>query len=202
MRVNAPDALPCDRHRNMGGLPMKLALRNGALGLVLLAAPAPGFAAESSMKVALLDMTSLMPAGMPAYGMMGQGMGMMGPGMMGQGMGMMGQGMGMMGMMAVRLDRPGAKAGQVDFEVTNWSRSLVHEFLVVSVDSATAPLPYDYSKAQVAEDQVKVVGEVDDLQPNASKTLTLTLAPGSYLLICNVAGHYASGMVAPLTVAN
>jgi len=38
------------------------------------------------------------------------------------------------------------------------------------------------------------------MQPNASKTLDVTLAAGSYLLICNVPGHYAAGMVTPLTV--
>ena len=30
--------------------------------------------------------------------------------------------------------------------------------------------------------------------------LDARLTPGSYLLICNVPGHYAAGMVTPLTV--
>lgn len=38
------------------------------------------------------------------------------------------------------------------------------------------------------------------MQPNASKTLEIALALGSYLLICNVAGHYAAGRVAPFSV--
>ena len=37
--------------------------------------------------------------------------------------------------------------------------------------------------------------------PNATGTLDVNLTPGSYLLICNVPGHYAAGMVAELTVA-
>lgn len=186
---------------------------------VLTPAAAPSMAADgqTTVKAALLDMSSLMPMGMMAYGMMapgwGQGQGpmnpgMMGPGMMGPGMmgpGMMGPGMmmgqGMMGgMMSIRVDKPTVKAGTVTFEVTNWSRSVLHEMLVVSVDNPTAPLPYDYPQARVPEDQVKVLGEAADLQPNVSKTFEVTLTPGSYLLICNLPGHYAAGMAAPLSV--
>jgi uncharacterized cupredoxin-like copper-binding protein len=172
-----------------------------ALGAAALANPA--FAeAGTIVKVALLDVSATVGQGMMGQGMMGQGFGF---GMMGM-MGMMGRGggsPGLMGpgMMAVRADKTAVKAGSVSFEVTNWSRSIVHEMLVVAVDSADAPLPYDYNKQIVMEDQVKSLGETAELQPNSSKTLDLDLAPGSYLLICNVPGHYAAGMVLPFTVA-
>jgi len=52
----------------------------------------------------------------------------------------------------------------VSFDVTNWSRSVLHEMLVVSVDNPVAPLPYDYPQARVPEDKVKVLGEAADLQ--------------------------------------
>lgn len=179
-------------------------------------AASPSVAAEgaTTVKVALLDMSSVMPSATSSYGMMGPGMmmgpeywgqgnGAMRPGMSGQygmmGPGMMGPGM-MGGMMTIRADKQTVKAGPVAFDVTNWSRSVLHEMLVVSVDSPSAPLPYDYAQARVPEDQVKVLGEAADLEPNAAKTLNLTLAPGSYLLICNLPGHYAAGMVLPLTV--
>lgn len=177
--------------------------------IVLASCTAPVLAAENQtkVKVALLDMTGLMPSGATGYGMMGPGM--MGPGMMGQGQrgqypGMMGPGMmgyGMMGgMMSIRVDQSTVMAGAVTLDVTNWSRSVLHEMLVIAVDNPNAPLLYDYYQARVPEDQVKVLGEVADLEPNASKTLELTLTPGSYLLICNVPGHYAAGMVAALSV--
>jgi uncharacterized cupredoxin-like copper-binding protein len=116
---------------------------------------------------------------------------MMGPGMM--------QGM-MMGMMSIRVDRQVIKAGKVELDITNWSKSLVHEVLNVPVDSADAPLPYDYGAGQVVEDQVDVLADSSELKPSESKTLEVDFSPGSYLLLCNVPGHYASGMVAPLTV--
>ena len=107
---------------------------------------------------------------------------------------------GMMGMMSIRADHSTVKAGPVHFDVTNWSKSMLHEVLVVAVDEAAAPLPYNYTQAKVAEDQVRVLGETSEMQPNASEGLDLTLSAGTYLLICNIAGHYASGMAVPLTV--
>jgi uncharacterized cupredoxin-like copper-binding protein len=164
----------------------------------------PGVTAESgtTVKVALLDMSATMGMGpmgqlmMGAPGMMRPGMGtnmMMGPGMMGSGMMMM-------GMMSIRTDQSTVKAGSVRFDVTNWSGGMLHEMLVVAVDNAASPLPYDHGQAKVAENQVKVLGDTSELQPNASRTLDLTLAAGSYLLICNVPGHYAAGMAVPFTV--
>jgi len=170
-----------------------------ALTVVTLATPV----LADTVKVALIDMSAVIPAGSgPGTGMMGLGMmgfGMMAPGMMGRGsfgLGMMG-----MGMMSVRVDKTSVKAGPVTLDVTNWSRSIVHEVLVVAVDSPDAPLPYDYSKQTVIESQVKMLGETAELQPNASKSIELTLLPGSYFLLCNVPGHYAAGMTVPFTVS-
>jgi uncharacterized cupredoxin-like copper-binding protein len=111
-----------------------------------------------------------------------------GPGMMGH------------GMMSIRADKTSVSAGKVTFDVTNWSRSLVHEMVVVAVDSPDAPLPYDYNTGRVVEDQIKSLGEIEDMAPQASETIKLDLQPGSYLLICNVPYHYAAGMVLPFTV--
>lgn len=165
-------------------------------GLLILIAALSAAKAEdqtSMIHVALLDMSSVMPTGMMGYGMMGPGM--MNQGMMGQGSGMMGP-----GMMSIRIDRASIKAGSVTFEVTNWSRSVLHEMLIVSVEGPSSPLPYDYTAGRVPEEQVKLLGEVEDLEPNATKSIEVTLGAGSYLLICNLAGHFAAGMAAPLNV--
>ncbi len=183
---------------------MTQSLRTLFAGLAIAAAmAAPALAADNTtdVRVALLDMSSVMPGGFHGYGMMYPGM--MGQQFNGQGMmgyGMMGRGM-MGGMMSIRIDQSSLKAGPVRFDVTNWSRSVVHEMLIVPVDNPDTPLPYDYAQARVPEDQVKVLGETSELQPSASKSVEVTLAPGAYLLICNVAGHYAAGMVTAITVA-
>jgi uncharacterized cupredoxin-like copper-binding protein len=173
-------------------------------------------AAETEVRVALLDMTSM---GMPGYGagMMSPG-GYGGQGMMGQGFGpgqgpgggygmapgMMGGGWGpgamMHGMMSIRAVQASVEAGTVTFNVTNWSSSILHELVVVAVDSPNAPLPYDYNTGLVIENQVKVEGETEEMAPQASITLELELQPGSYMLICNLPYHYAAGMALPFTV--
>ena len=190
----------------------RAALAAFALSLTLMA-PA-GAADQATVKVSLIDMTAMFgPGGGPGAGygpgMMGQGYGqgygMMGPGygqgMMGRhgpGYGMMGRGM--MGGMSVRTNVTSVKAGNVTFDVTNLSRSIVHEMIVVAVENPNAPLPYDYNAGQIPEKQVKMLGETEEMQPNAEKTITIDLKPGAYLLICNVPGHYAAGMWTPLTV--
>ena len=186
----------------------RAALAAFALSLILMT---PGAAADQPIvKVALIDMTALVgPGAGPGAGsghMMGQGygqgFGMMGPsygpGMTGQGQGIMSRGM--MGAMSVRTNVNSVKAGKITFEVTNLSRSIVHEIIVVAVENANAPLLYDYSTGQIPGKQIKMLGETEEMQPNGEKTITLDLKPGIYLLICNVPGHYAAGMWTPLTV--
>lgn len=187
------------------------------LSLSFLAIPAQAAEGKTTVNVALLDMTAVGGQGMmgPRWGMMGPGGGGgQGPGwggMMGRGWGggqgpgwggMMGQGQDMMGMgmMSIRVDKSTVKAGEIHFAATNWSRGLLHEMLVIAVDNPNAPLPYDYGTGEVPEKQVKVLGEISELEPNGSGSLDLKLAPGTYLLLCNLPGHYAAGMATPLTV--
>jgi uncharacterized cupredoxin-like copper-binding protein len=160
---------------------------------MVLTAPANAADEATQVNVALLDMSSFMgPSTAAEDGFFG---GIMGRGMMGNGWGMMG-----MGHMIVRTDHPAVKAGPIHFSVTNWSRAVIHEMLVVAVDSADSPLPYDYNTAKVPEDQVKSMGEVGELKANESGGLDATLTPGTYILLCNVPGHYAAGMWTALTV--
>ncbi len=181
-------------------------LRNTALAaVVVLGTTVLAAAAPTTVTVGLLDMSAAGPGGNGAgFGMMGQGrgFGMMGRG--GFGRGMMGQGSGRggmgPGMMAIRTDTSTVKAGTVTFDVTNRSRNLVHEMLVVAVANPDVQLPYDSDDQRVVEDEINSLGETEEMQPGASKDLTLDLKPGTYLLICNVAGHYAAGMWTVLTV--
>ena len=109
---------------------MRNKLLLGAVAVFTLTSVSVDVSAQSNIKAALLDMSAIV--GMGTVGMMSPGTmgnGTMGPGTMGPGdMGNAMTGMmGMMGVMAIRLDHNPVKAGDVTFDVTNWSRSTVHE---------------------------------------------------------------------------
>jgi uncharacterized cupredoxin-like copper-binding protein len=92
------------------------------------------------------------------------------------------------------------KAGRVTIHAANKSQALVHEVIVVRPPNDGAPLPYDERSGEVIEKQIKDLGEVSDLAPGKSGSLTVRLAPGTYLLICNQPNHYKAGMWTRLTV--
>ncbi len=102
--------------------------------------------------------------------------------------------------MAIKPDRTSAPAGQVTFEVANKSKSKVHEMLVVKTSQPATALPYDARTEEVDEDKIKSLGEVSELRPGKSGSLTLDLKPGSYLLLCNQPGHMRHGMWARFQV--
>ncbi len=108
-----------------------------------------------------------------------------------------GKGKPVMGIKAVPASVP---AGEVTFNATNTSKDLVHEMIVIPLVHPGKPLPYSKGDARVKEDKAGAIGEVSELDPGKSGKLTLHLKPGKYLLICNVANHFASGMWTRFTV--
>jgi uncharacterized cupredoxin-like copper-binding protein len=102
--------------------------------------------------------------------------------------------------MMIKTDVQNVKAGPVVFDVSNESKALVHEMIVVAVANPRAPLPYDEKDGRVNESKIAGLGEASDLQPGEKKTLRLTLKPGNYELICNQVDHYKTGMKASLVV--
>jgi uncharacterized cupredoxin-like copper-binding protein len=91
-------------------------------------------------------------------------------------------------------------SGKVTFNVVNRSRTLTHELVLVRLDYTNRQLPYDQSAAEVNEEAITRIGEVSDLPPGGHGSLTATVPPGRYLLICNEPGHYSAGMHVALTV--
>jgi uncharacterized cupredoxin-like copper-binding protein len=94
------------------------------------------------------------------------------------------------------------KPGRVTIHATNQSQGLVHEVIVARAPANGAKLPYDEKTGRVIEKRISDLGEVSDLPPGKSGALTLTLAPGNYLLICNQPNHYKAGMWTALTVSH
>ena len=91
--------------------------------------------------------------------------------------------------------QPGAgRAGRVTFHVRN-TGAVEHEFVVLRTRKPAGAL----RKGSEA-DETGNVGEIGGLQPGSAKSLTLSLKPGHYALICNLPGHYLAGQHADFTV--
>jgi len=102
--------------------------------------------------------------------------------------------------MGIKLSTDTVPVGDVTFEVTNTSKDTIHEMIVMPLKDPSQVVPYDATMNEVMEDEAGDLGEVSELDPGASGSLTLPLKAGLYLLYCNVPGHFASGMWATLTV--
>lgn len=90
-------------------------------------------------------------------------------------------------------------AGEVTFDIHNEGPS-PHEFVVIRTDLPEAELPTVNGAVEEDAEGVEVLDEVEDVTSDASETLVVNLEPGSYVLICNLPGHYLSGMHTALTV--
>ena len=96
-----------------------------------------------------------------------------------------------------------AAAGEVTFNVTNIGPEDVHEFVVFATDLAPDALPTapDGSVDETGEG-VELIDEIEEIEVDATPTLTVTLDAGSYVLICNIVEdegadtivHYQQGM--------
>ena len=91
-------------------------------------------------------------------------------------------------------------AGEVMIDLTNVGDE-VHELVVIKSDMDTAALPPSAARGVVDEAAIgEYIGGWEDVQPAAMASGTLTLAPGRYILLCNLTDHYARGMVSTLQV--
>jgi hypothetical protein len=89
-------------------------------------------------------------------------------------------------------------SGDVVFRVKNRGPD-AHELLVVRTDDQ---LPFRGDGVTVDEDSVERadVGVLEPGQPGGVRELQAHLAPGRYVLFCNMSGHYLGGMRAVLVV--
>ena len=102
--------------------------------------------------------------------------------------------------MGITVDSNNIPAGEVTLVAINDSKSLIHEMLIAPVHSTYSPLPYDNVSMRVDEDAAHSLGEVSELDPGQTGALRITLKPGTYILLCNIPGHYAMGMWTTIVV--
>jgi hypothetical protein len=92
-------------------------------------------------------------------------------------------------------------AGTVSFRIRNQGPTS-HELIVVRTRRAPDELPLQRDGLTVNEEEpgVELLDEAEGLDIDDRQTLVLGLAPGHYVLYCNLEGHYLGGMYAALTV--
>jgi uncharacterized cupredoxin-like copper-binding protein len=123
--------------------------------------------------------------------------------------GPMGEGTGPMhpGAMGLKADRATVPHGIVTFTVTN-AGAVNHEMVILplAASQTVGTRPFD-GEAKI--DETGSLGEAsrsggegsgEGIEPGATGRMTVTLAPGQYELVCNLMGHYVSGMYRKLTV--
>lgn len=92
----------------------------------------------------------------------------------------------------------GARAGELMFEVTN-SGQEPHELVIAETDLEAGDLP-TLDDGSVDEEELDIVGEVEDVEQDEDGELEVDLEQGTYVLFCNVVDedhghvHYKLGM--------
>ncbi|HEY7478389.1 MAG TPA: sulfocyanin-like copper-binding protein [Actinomycetota bacterium] len=101
----------------------------------------------------------------------------------------------------VTADPTSAPSGDVTFDVTNDAEQ-THEFVVVQTDLAPDALPTDEDGNVDEEGEgITPIDEVEDVEGGSSQSLTVNLDAGSYVLFCNLPGHYQQGMHTSFTAS-
>jgi len=90
-------------------------------------------------------------------------------------------------------------AGPVQFIASN-TGTMEHEMVILKTDLAPDALPVADNKASEDGPGIQVIDEIEEFGPGTQATLTVNLTAGNYVLICNIPGHYQSGMRTAFTV--
>ncbi len=93
---------------------------------------------------------------------------------------------------SIRADKATLPAGRQTITAANVGHE-THELVVVkAADVASLPTKSDGSVDESQLDQVKV-GEIADVPAGASRHTTMQLAPGSYVVFCNIVDKMGNG---------
>lgn len=87
-------------------------------------------------------------------------------------------------------------AGTLRISATN-TGARAHDLVVIKVSDPKAALPV--KDDTVDETKVAIIDRFREFK-SGEKEKSITLEPGEYLLICNIAGHYEQGMSTAISV--
>jgi uncharacterized cupredoxin-like copper-binding protein len=91
------------------------------------------------------------------------------------------------------------RSGRVDITVFNRGKR-THEMLIVNAKGEVPMMKNGRVDEEALKREHRVIGELADVHPASSASKIFVLKKGSYMLFCNVPGHYGSGMRASLIV--
>jgi len=103
---------------------------------------------------------------------------------------------------SISLNSTAVQSGNVGIKVHNTGQT-EHELVVfkTDLDQAALKLTPDGSKIDEKQDGVTHLDpEAEKVAPGSDKSITVDLAPGRYVVVCNLPGHYKQGMHATLDV--
>jgi uncharacterized cupredoxin-like copper-binding protein len=93
------------------------------------------------------------------------------------------------------------KSGKTDLAIKDIGVAS-HELLVFKSDLAASSYPLDKAGNIIEEGAgVSLVSDGENIDAGGTQTRTIDLAPGKYLFVCNIPGHFKQGMFAVVTVA-
>jgi uncharacterized cupredoxin-like copper-binding protein len=102
---------------------------------------------------------------------------------------------------AIALNKTTVPAGALRVTVSN-AGTVAHEFVAFKTDLPLDQLPVNGSEVDESGAGITHVDpEAEDIAPGSSKTITLHLSAGRYVVLCNVPTHYGAGMRAELLVS-
>lgn len=93
------------------------------------------------------------------------------------------------------------EAGQVTFNISNVG-AVPHELLVFDTTLDPKKFPTD-SAGNIYEEAngMNKISDGDNIDPGGNQTRVVDLSkPGKYVVVCNIAGHFKSGMSSTITV--
>jgi uncharacterized cupredoxin-like copper-binding protein len=102
--------------------------------------------------------------------------------------------------MAIIPETTSISAGSVTFDAHNSGPS-AHEMVVLKTDLAADALPEADGLVDEEGTGVEMIGEIEEFASGLDESGTFDLTPGNYVLVCNIPGHYQSGMTIAVTVA-
>jgi uncharacterized cupredoxin-like copper-binding protein len=92
------------------------------------------------------------------------------------------------------------RSGKTDLTITNIG-AIAHELLVFKSDRDPSAYPTDGAGNIIEEGAgVTLVSDGENIDPGGTQARTVDLAPGKYLFVCNIAGHFKAGMFTVVTV--